>query len=163
MNFNVSYSEGHSPLLDPFCFTWFGHEMGHSKNYLIDTVLYGEGISLILNPSDCSDIVPRYGRSFSVRTLYQIPYVHLYEWALLMDFAEAGFRGLPWSVPPGAEALGDDIGLEIEEAFAHIDRYAQLSAWGQQALAYFHDLFDHAKMRWHALRHRSYAQPIVKG
>jgi hypothetical protein len=161
MSFNVSYAENRQPRLDPFCFTWFGHEMGHSKNYLIDTVLYGEGISLVLNPGDRSDIVPRYGRSFTVRTLFQIPYVHLYEWALLMDFAEAGFRGLPWIVPSEYEALGDDIGLEIEEAFAHIDRFAHLSAWGQRALAYFHELFDQAKMRWQALRQRSYKQSIV--
>jgi hypothetical protein len=161
MNINVSYSDGHQPHLDPFCFTWFGHEMGHSKNYLIDTVLYGEGIALVLNPGDRSEVVPRYGRTFTVRTLFQIPYVHLYEWALLMDFADAGFRGLPWHVPAEFELLGDDIELEIEEAFGCIDRYAQLSAWGQTALSYFHELFDRAKARWQVLRSRSFTQAVV--
>lgn len=161
MNINVSYGEDHQPRLDPFCFTWFGHEMGHSKNYLIDTVLYGEGVALLLNPADRSEVVPRYGRTFTVRTLFQIPYVHLYEWALLMDFAEAGFRGLPWQMPAQFEALGDDIELEIEEAFGAIDRYAQLSAWGHTALSYFHELFDQAKARWQMLRPRSSTQAVV--
>src|SRR5207248_6848097 len=93
MGLNVPYTAEHEPCADPFCFTWLGHELGHTKNYLIDTVLYGRGLALVRNPADRTGPIPRYGRSLSVRTLIQVPYVHLYELAVLTDFRAAGFRG----------------------------------------------------------------------
>ena len=72
------------PCADPLCFTWFGHELGHTKDYLIDTILYERGVALVRNPGERVGPIPRYGRSLPVRTLFQIPYVHLYEWAVLM-------------------------------------------------------------------------------
>jgi hypothetical protein len=152
MGINVGYTARHEPRVDPFCFTWLGHELGHTKDYLIDTVLYAEGLSLVLNPADRTDPIPRYGRPLSVRTLFQVPYVHLYEWALLMDFWEAGFRGLPWSVPAAAGAVGEDLAAEIVEAFALIRERARLTPWGEAALAHFRGLFAQALARWRSLR-----------
>jgi hypothetical protein len=70
--------------------------------------------------------IPRYRRALSVRTLFQVPYVHLYERALLTDFFEAGFRGLPWRVSADVAAIGDDLAAEIREAFALIIRSRSL-------------------------------------
>src|SRR5207249_931724 len=142
------------PRLDPFCFTWFGHELGHTKDYLIDTILYKEGLVLLRNAADRTEPIPRYGRSLSVRTLFQVPYVHLYEWALLMDFWDAGFRGLPWDATAGVAAAGDDLAAEIREAFALIEERADLTPAGAAALAHFHEFFDRAEARWCALRRR---------
>jgi hypothetical protein len=152
MGLSVAYTERDEPCLDPFCFTWFGHEMGHTKDYLCDTVLHSLGESLATNGTEWSDSIPRYGRSLPVRTLIQLPYVHLYEWALLMDFAEAGFEGLPWKVLEGTAAIGNDYAAEIEESFHLIDQWADLSTVGIAAMDYFHELFDEANNRWQALR-----------
>ena len=59
----LSYTSRDEPCLDPFCFTWFGHELGHTKDYLCDSVLYGCGRPLVLNPADMTDPIPRYGRA----------------------------------------------------------------------------------------------------
>ena len=147
MGLNISYTSRHEPCVDPFCFTWFGHELGHTKDYLIDTILYEEGLVLVRNPQDRTESIPRYGRSLSVRTLFQVPYVHLYEWALLMDFRDAGFRGLPWRVSADVEAVGDDLAAEIREAFELIQEQAQLTRSGVACLEHFRKLFAG---RWHA-------------
>jgi hypothetical protein len=78
--------------------------------------------------------------------------VHLYEWALLMDFWEAGFRGLPWPVPAGATAVGDDLAAEIKEAFALIRDQAKLTPLGQMALRHFRELYAMALARWRFVR-----------
>jgi hypothetical protein len=148
----LSYSPRDEPRLDPFCFTWFGHELGHTKDYLCDSVLYGRGRPLVLNPADMTEPIPRYGRPLAVRTLFQVPYVHLYEWALLMDFWEAGFRGLPWPAPAGATAVGDDLAAEIKEAFALIRDQAKLTPLGQMALRHFRELYGLALARWRFVR-----------
>jgi hypothetical protein len=152
MGFNVPFSPRHEPCIDPFCFTWFGHELGHTKDYLIDTVLDARGLALARNLGDRTGPLPRYGRPLSVRTLLQVPYVHLYEWALLMDFWEAGFRGLPWRVPADAAEAGEDLAAEIREAFALIPECARLTAEGEAVLGHFRDLFARAAARWHSLR-----------
>ena len=152
MSMNVPYTPRHEPGLDRFCFTWCGHGLAHTKDYLIDTILYGEGRTLVLNPAERTDLIPRYGRPLAVRTVFQIPYVHLYEWALLMDFWDAGFRGLPWRVDGEVEAMGDDLAAEIEEAFALIDKWAMLTPAGTAALSYFHELFELAQGRWRLVR-----------
>src|SRR5262249_53444706 len=46
MSINVPYSVNDEPCIDAHCFTWFGHELGHTKDYLIDTILYREGVAL---------------------------------------------------------------------------------------------------------------------
>src|SRR5581483_9904107 len=117
MGVNIPYTARDAPCADPLCFTWFGHELGHTKDYLIDTVLYERGVALVRNPGEWVGPIPRYGRSLPVRTLFQIPYVHLYEWAVLTDFAAGGFRGLPWSVTADVSAAGEDLAAEIREAF----------------------------------------------
>jgi hypothetical protein len=149
---NVSYTPQHEPCVDPFCFTWLGHELGHTKDYLNDNILYGSGQSLLQNAAERTGCIPRYGRPLAVRTLFQVPYVHLYEWALLMDFWEAGFRGLPWQVPGDVIAVGEDLAAEIEEAFALIEAVARLTPLGAAALCHFRDLYALALSRWNALR-----------
>ncbi len=153
---NIGYTPEHEPRLDPFCFTWFGHEMGHSKNYLIDTVLHINHQMLVRNFQETTDVIPRYGRALTLRTLFQVPYVHLYEWALLMDFWEASFRGLPWKVPEEIDSLGDDLALEIEEAFQLIEQQADLTPLGRAALDHFHALQAQAKARWVTTRPHVY-------
>ncbi len=156
MGINVPYSPAHEPRLNPFCFTWFGHELGHTKDYLIDNFLYCEGATLLHNAADSSGVIPRYGRALSLRTLIQVPYVHLYEWALFMDFLEAGFRGLPWDCDGDAVALGADIAAEIEESFELLRARARLTPVGEAALTHFQRLFDRARGRWQAaLAHHS--------
>jgi hypothetical protein len=152
MSINVPYSPDDEPCIDALCFSWFGHELGHTKDYLIDTILYREGVALLRNAAQQTPPIPRYGRALSVRTLFQVPYVHLYEWALLMDFFEAGFRGLPWRVSADVAAVGDDLAAEIREAFALIDEVAQLTVAGVAALGDFHELFGRAAARWRRLR-----------
>jgi hypothetical protein len=156
MGFAVAFTDDDDPCLDPFCFTWFGHEMGHTKDYLAETVLFGQGQTLAENPADRTGLIPRYGRSLAVRTVVQVPYVHLYEWALLMDFWEGGFHGLPWRVPAAAAAVGEDLAAEIAEAFPLIDGYARLTPVGEAAVAYFRELFERACVRWRVLRSRGY-------
>jgi hypothetical protein len=153
VSINVPYTPEHEPCLSPFCFTWFGHELGHTKNYLSDNILYHRGMTLLRNAAERVH-VPRYGRELAVRTLFQIPYVHLYEWTLLMDFWEAGFRGLPWHVPEDVVAVGDDLAAEIAEAFGLIEAHAQLTALGEIALRHFRCLFTRLLVRWHSLRPR---------
>ncbi|HJZ59016.1 MAG TPA: hypothetical protein VKE74_28995, partial [Gemmataceae bacterium] len=146
---NVSYTPEGDPCIDPFCFTWLGHELGHTKDYLIDTVLHEGGLALTANPTEPVGPIPRYGRTLPVRTLFQIPYVHLYEWALLMDFRAAGFRGLPWRVPPDAVAeAGEDLAAEIREGFGLIREWARLTPAGAAALSHFRDLYAQATARW---------------
>jgi hypothetical protein len=152
MGVGLSYSTRDEPCLDPFCFTWFGHELGHTKDYLCDSVLYSQGQALVLNPAELTGPIPRYGRPLAVRTLFQVPYVHLYEWALLMDFWEAGFRGLPWPAPAGAAAVGDDLAAEIKEAFALIRERAKLTPLGEVALRHFRELYGLALARWRYVR-----------
>jgi hypothetical protein len=148
----LSYSSRDEPRLDPFCFTWFGHELGHTKDYLCDSVLYGCGQPLVLNPAEMTEPIPRYGRPLAVRTLFQVPYVHLYEWALLMDFWEAGFRGLPWPAPAGAAAVGDDLAAEIKEAFVLIRERAKLTPMGAVAIRHIREMYGLALARWRFVR-----------
>jgi hypothetical protein len=152
MGFNVPYAPHDEPCLDPFCFTWFGHELGHTKDYLIDTVLHERGVALVRNPGERVGPIPRYGRALPVRTLFQIPYVHLYEWAVLMDFSQAGFRGLPWPAPADVTAVGEDLAAEIREAFELIPEWARLTRVGEAALKYFRELFAAASARWNSGR-----------
>jgi hypothetical protein len=151
MSVSVACTDDGEPCLDPFCFTWFGHEMGHTKDYHSDTILYVRGESLVSNGGDWSAPIPRYGRPLAVRTIIQVPYVHLYEWELLMDFCEAEFRGLPWRVAGGAGAVGDGFAAEIEESFDLIDEYARLTPIGAAAVSRFRQLFDRSKSRWRSL------------
>jgi hypothetical protein len=150
MGINVPYTPEGEPCADPLCFTWFGHELGHTKDYLIDTVLYERGVALVRNPAERVGPIPRYGRALPVRTVFQIPYVHLYEWAVLMDFSEAGFRVLPWPAPTDVRAVGEDLAAEIREAFELIEERVRLTRAGRAALAHFRELFAAASARWHS-------------
>ncbi|HJZ55237.1 MAG TPA: hypothetical protein VKE74_09775, partial [Gemmataceae bacterium] len=62
ISINVPYTPRDEPCIDPYCFTWLGHELGHTKDYLIDTVLYEAGLALTSNPADSVGPIPRYGR-----------------------------------------------------------------------------------------------------
>jgi hypothetical protein len=152
MGVNFPYSPRHEPCAEPCCFTWFGHELGHTKHYLIDSILHGEGMALMLNPAERTGTIPRYGRAFSVRTLFQIPYVHLYEWALLMDVWQAGFRGLPWRAPANWPDVGEELAAEIREALTLIREQARLTVEGAAALGRLCELFRRARARWRSVR-----------
>jgi hypothetical protein len=151
MGINVSYAADDQPQLCPFCFTWFGHELGHTTSYLIETILHVHGHSLTTRHGEYTDTIPRYGRIMPVRTLLQIPYTHLYEWILIIEFLEGGFTGLPWTIDDDPFAFGEDIRAEIEEAFDRIDRDVALSAAGTFALARLHELYSGFLERWRGI------------
>jgi hypothetical protein len=155
MGINVPYGSDGEPRICPFCFTWFGHELGHTKSYLIETILHVRGETLTTNQADYTDVIERYGRALSLRTLLQIPYTHLYEWALLMDFLEGGFAALPWEIADDPVEFGDDVHQEIVEAFELIERGAKLTECGRAAVARLHSLCSEAQVRWQSIRSRA--------
>ena len=152
MGINVTYAADHEPQICPLCFTWFGHELGHTKSYLIETILHVRGEALTTNQFEYTDVIERYGRPLSFRTLLQVPYTHLYEWTLLMDFLDGRFSGLPWEITDDPIAFGNDIHSEIVEAFNRIERGSQLTPCGAAAMSRLHGLCSEALVRWQALR-----------
>ena len=128
------------------------HIDSNPSNCLIDNIAYHRGITFLTNPAETTDVVPRYGRELSVRTLFQVPYVHLYEWTLLMDFIEARFEHLPWEISEDPSALGRDVRDEIEEALDLISDYARPTAAGHVVRQHLKCLFDEADRRWRSLR-----------
>jgi hypothetical protein len=155
MGINVPYGPDDEPRLCPFCFTWFGHELGHTKSYLIETVLHVRGEALTTNQADYTDVIERYGRALSLRTLLQVPFTHLYEWTLLMDLAEGRFAALPWEIADDPIEFGDDIHQEIVEAFDRIERESKLTPCGRTAVARLHSLCSEAQARWQSIRGRT--------
>ena len=153
IGFNVQFNAADEPCLSPYCFMWLGHELGHTLNYLIDDVAYTHGWRFLENPGDTTPVLPRYGRSLGVRTLFQVPYVHLFEWWLLMLFCEHGFAGLPWQVGDDARAVGDDVRAEIDEAFGLIEQHARLTVMGHAVVARMRELVAEAEARWRLLSH----------
>jgi hypothetical protein len=148
MNVNVPFTKLHEPRLSPLCFTWLGHELGHTKSYLLETIAHGAGVELATNGGQSTGWMPRYGRALRVRTLLQIPYTHLYEWVVLADFLERDFEGLPWRVTENPVALGDDLHCEIEEAFERIKRSAKLTHTGVAVVARLRDQLETVRERW---------------
>jgi hypothetical protein len=145
---NVLYSHAEEPLLSPLCFLCLGHELGHTKHYLIDDVVYARRLRFLENGREWTGTIARYGRPLRIRTLFQIPYVHLYEWSLLMDFAHRGFGHLPWSVDDQWRETGEEIAAEIDEAFERILASAQLTPLGLAAIEHLRKLRDDAAARW---------------
>jgi hypothetical protein len=155
MGMNVTYAADDEPRLCPFCFTWFGHELGHTKTYLIETILHLRGESLTTNQADYTDVIERYGRALSLRTLLQIPYTHLYEWTVLMDFIDGEFSALPWEIHEDPIAFGEDIREEIVEAFDRIECLSKLTECGRVAVARLHSLCSEAQVRWQSLQSKA--------
>lgn len=136
MSLNVSYADGGAAAqLDPFCFTWFGHELGHTKSYLIETILHVAGLSLTPTQGDYTTIVARYNRRLPIRTLLQISYTHLYEWSLLAAAVENDFADIPWIIHDDPIAFGEDLRSEIEEAFDRIHDEVRPTECGHAVLA----------------------------
>lgn len=152
MGINVTYNRRDEPLLCPFCFTWFGHELGHTKSYLIETILHVLGHSLTVQHGRFTETIPEYGRALAVRTLLQIPYTHLYEWLLLIQFLEAGFAHLPWTITADPLGFGEGIHSEIEQAFERIARDVPLAPAGRAAVARLHSLYGQVLARWQRAR-----------
>ena len=150
MGINVSYTPDGYPRCQPCCFTCFGHELGHSKSYLIDSVAYEAGQRLAQNTSEWTEVIPRYGRRLRVRTLLQVPYTHLYELALLVEFVRNDFRGLEWSAAEDVNQIGEDLQQEIDDAFALIDEFADLTAFGESVLEHLRRQFAHLQAKWAA-------------
>lgn len=148
MGFNVPYTAHEEPLVSQFCFTWFGHELGHTKSYLIETILHVLGLSLSVGHGGYTGIVERYGRRLPLRTLLQIPYTHLYEWVLLTRAMAKGFPALPWTISDDPIALGNDMHREIEEAFDRMGREVALTECGHAVLGRLWALSKEALVRW---------------
>lgn len=151
MNINVTF-RNEEPCLSPYSFTWFGHELAHTKNYLIDTVAFHHGLFFVENRSELTRTIPRYGRPLPVRTLVQIPFVHLYEWESLMDAFAAGIHLLPWVNADDPVYLVDELRAEIAEGFELISEYALLTQLGAAALQHQQELYGRCKGRWAKLR-----------
>jgi len=154
MGFNVPYSSQGEPRLNPFCFAWLAHELAHTKHYLIDNVGYLHHHSFLMNPEEMTGEIARYRRQLSVRTLFQLPYVHLYEWVMLMDFIEGQFRGLPWRMTDDSIAFGEDLICEITESFELINRYARLTPLATAVIAHLRRLCRVADRRWQRILSR---------
>jgi hypothetical protein len=148
IGFNVSFTAADEPRFSPYAFMWLGHELGHTLNYLIDDVAYTHGWRFLENPLEKTPLVPRYGRSLYVRTLFQVPYVHLFEWWLLMLFHERGFEGLPWLAFDDTRAVGDDVRDEIAESFELIDEHARLTPTGRAVVERMRALAAEADSHW---------------
>lgn len=148
MGINICY-DGDQPRLDPFCFMWLGHELGHTRSYLIGDAGFIHGWRFLDNPDEMTRPIPRYGRSLPVRTLFQVPYVHLYELVVLLDFFNGDFAGLPWRCDrDAAEQLGADVLAEIDESFDLLAHEARLTRLGAAAVAHFRCLTAEAKRQW---------------
>jgi len=148
IGFNVQYTPRDEPRISPYCFMWLGHELGHTIHYLIDDVAYAHGWRFLENPGETTPVIPRYGRRLNVRTLFQVPYVHLFEWWLLMLFHEHGFAGLPWLMSDDTFAVAEDLRDEIDEAFDLINEHARLTAIGQAVVARLRELVAEADSHW---------------
>jgi hypothetical protein len=148
IGFNVQYTLRDQPRLSPYCFMCLGHELGHTLHYLIDDVAYTHGWRFLENPAERTPLIPRYGRGLSVRTLFQVPYVHLFEWWLLALFYQRGFAGLPWRMFDDAIAVGNDVRDEIKDSFELIEQHARLTATGQAVLARLRELVTEAESFW---------------
>jgi hypothetical protein len=151
IGFNVEYTERDEPRLSPCAFMWLGHELGHTLHYLIDDVIYVHGWRFVENPGQWTPPIARYGRPLLVRTLCQVPYVHLYEWWLLIHFCERGFSGLPWRMTLDPQAVGQDLRDEIAESFELIDAHARLTLAGQAVMSHLRRLAAEAATRWRRL------------
>jgi hypothetical protein len=149
---NVWYTPDGHPRFDPTFLTCLAHELGHTKSYLIETIIEHAGEALAHNPATWTGITPRYQRRLKVRTLLQIPYTHFYEWVLLMCFMKHGFSGWAWGRPQAARTIGDDLEQEIEEAFHLIDDYAELTALGVSVVSRLRMQFSYLQARWAATR-----------
>jgi hypothetical protein len=147
----VEYTSRDEPRLSPYSFMWLGHELGHTLNYLIDDVAHTHGWRFLENAGESTPVIPRYGRSLSVRTLFQIPYVHLFEWWLLMYFQERGFAGLPWRAFDDTPAVGDDLRAEIAESFELIHEHARLTVTGRAVVERMRELAAEAESHWRGM------------
>lgn len=148
---NVPCSPDGCLRLDPCCFACFGHELGHTKSYLIDSVAYAAGLKLARNTSDWTEVIPRYGRRLRVRTLLQIPYTHLYELALVVAFVRNDCRGWEWCDPQHNHRIAEDLQLEIVEAFALIDGCADLTRFGESVFSHLRQQFTQLQSQWAAV------------
>jgi hypothetical protein len=152
MSFNVSYTDEGAAQIDPFCFTWFAHELGHTKSYLIETILHVLGFSLTATHGDYTDFVERYNRRLPIRTLLQIPYTHLYEWALLTAALQNDFAALPWIIDDDPVDFGEDLRAEIEEAFDRINHEVEPTECGHAVFARLWALSKERLSDWQRLR-----------
>jgi hypothetical protein len=148
LGFNIAYSPDGDPYLSPLCFTWIGHELAHTKHYLADDIAFGQHARFVENPGEWTETIPCYGRALRVGTLFQIPYVHLYERALLMDFAERRFAGLPWEVNGEWRAAGEEMAGEIESSFDLMKKHAHLTQLGNAVVEHLHQLENTDASRW---------------
>jgi hypothetical protein len=155
MGINVPYNAAGQPQICPFCFTWFGHELGHTKSYLIETILHVLGHSLTTVHGRITGRIPAYGRSLPVRTLLQVPYTHFYEWSLMMQFLEGHFAGLPWEIGEDPFVFADQIQAEIEAAFDRIARDVPLSPAGRATVTRLQELYGEMLHHWERLRARA--------
>jgi len=148
MGLNVPYTSDDKPCITPFCFTWLAHELAHTRHYLIDTVVASHGEQIVRNAAEMTDVIPRYGRALSIRTLVQVPYVHLYELTVLMDVLDKGLDVLPWDVTEDPITFGDDIVAEIDEAVEMLPVRADLTPFGAAAFAHVQQVCKAGTERW---------------
>lgn len=148
IGFNVSYTAAGQPRLSPYAFMQLGHELGHTLHYLIEDAAYLHHLQFLENPGESTPVIPRYGRSLRMRTLFQIPYVHLFEWWLLIEFRRANFAGLPWQNFEAPQEIGEDIRSEIEESFDLLDSHARPTLTGRAVIDRMRELVEEAESQW---------------
>lgn len=151
MGLNVPFTDRNEPRLCPYCLTCLGHEMAHTKMYLLASIGWRRGWRFLRNAGEDTGILPRYGRPLKVRTLFQVPLTHLYEWTILMDACESGIAGFDTTRGEFLE-FGDELRDEITDAFSIIDVLGKPTPYGRAALERCRRLFDDADDRWRQLR-----------
>ncbi len=148
IGFNISYTADGQPRLSPYSFMHLGHELGHTLHYLIEDAAYLHHLQFLENPGEFTPVIPRYGRSLRVRTLFQIPYVHLFEWWLLILFHRANFAGLPGQNFDDTHQIGEDLRSEIEESFDLLAEHARLTPAGRAVVERMRELVKEAGREW---------------
>src|SRR5262249_24911365 len=101
-----------------------------------------QGQSLTSRRCEFTETIARYGRAVPVRTLLQIPYTHLYEWVLMIEFLEGGFSALPWTICEDPVEHVEEIRAEIQETFDRIARSVPLSDAGRSVIARLRRLYS---------------------
>ena len=87
-----------------------------------------------------------------MRTVFQIPYVHLFEWWLLILFHRVNFAGLPWQNFDDTHEIGEDIRSEIEESFDLLEQYARPTPAGRAVIDRMRELVKEAERQWRKSR-----------
>ena len=150
MGINVPYGLDDGTGGRPFCFMWFGHELGHTKSYLIETILHLRGHSLTSNPERRTEVLPRV---WTATGTADVVADSLYA-SLRVDTAPRRSKQTsprsPGPFPRTRWRWGTIFEHEIEEAFDFLSQDSQITPCGHAVLARLWGLSKEVLVRWRA-------------